>query len=313
MKKQRKFQPIRREGPETHQRKAKTPTMGGIAIVFAIAVNMMLFCHLSSPQTAVALFLLLVFSIIGLIDDIIKVFYGNPEGFKGSYKLLLQLFLTAAAILYLCYREIGYLGTGIILPVFNIKIPLGILAPAFYVLIICGSSNAANFTDGLDGLLTIPVIMIAVVFLSVATLLLMGRSYYGLYFSEKMLEDIVVIMVSIVAAFSSFFIYNRHPAKIFMGDVGSLMIGALLCYIAILLRIEILYALMALLFIAEILSTTIQVIYFRATGGKRFFRMAPFHHHLEKIGWSEKKVVIFLWTFSFMCCTLAFMLFYYSL
>jgi phospho-N-acetylmuramoyl-pentapeptide-transferase len=313
MRKYKKFQPIRAEGPETHKKKAKTPTMGGIAVVLAIGLNMLLFCSLDSPYTMVALFLLSVFSTVGLADDLIKVFCGGSNGFKGSWKLLLQLFLTAVGILYICSRDISYLDSGVILPLFNVKIPLNIFTPAFYILIICGSSNAANLTDGLDGLLTIPVIMISFTLLAMATLLLNGCSYHDLYFSENALQDIVITMISVIAAFSSFFIYNRHPAKIFMGDVGSLMIGALLCYTAILLKIEILYALMALLFIVEILSTTIQVVYFKITAGKRLFKMAPFHHHLEKIGWSEKKVVASLWFFSFLCCAAAFTLFCCSL
>ncbi|MDR2778616.1 MAG: phospho-N-acetylmuramoyl-pentapeptide-transferase [Rickettsiales bacterium] len=313
MKKHRKFQPIRMDGPETHQKKAKTPTMAGVAVTMAIALNILLFCDLNSPHMAVALFLLMVFSTIGLVDDIIKVFCNSANGFRGSYKLILQLFLTAIGIIYLCYRDTNYLDTGITLPVFNAKVPLGVLTPAFYVLILCGSSNAANFTDGLDGLLAIPVIMISTTLMAITILMSNGCSYSNVLPSEKVLHDIIIVMISVIAAFSGFFIYNKHPAKIFMGDVGSLMIGVLLCYTAILLKVEILYALMALLFVVEILSTTAQVTYFKVTGGKRLLKMAPFHHHLEKIGWSEKRIVMFLWLLSFLCCVVAFTLFYYSL
>jgi phospho-N-acetylmuramoyl-pentapeptide-transferase len=313
MKKYSKFQPIRAEGPKTHQKKAKTPTMGGVVIVLAIVLNILLFCNLNSPHIAVAVFLLLIFFAIGLVDDIIKVFYSDSNGFKGSWKLLLQIFFVGIAVLYLCYRDTRYLTAGVALPIFNAVIPLGILTPAFYVLIMCGSSNAANFTDGLDGLLAIPVIIISTVFLISAALLSNGCSYHGVQFDGKILQDIIVMMISVIAAFSSFFIYNRHPAKIFMGDTGSLMIGALLCYTAILLKIEIIYALAALLFIVEILSTMLQVAYFRITNGKRLLKMAPFHHHLEKIGWSEKKVVVSMWIFNLICCSVAFMLFYHGL
>jgi phospho-N-acetylmuramoyl-pentapeptide-transferase len=140
-----------------------------------------------------------------------------------------------------------------------------------------------------------------------------GREYFGLLLGGSTVLDITIILASIVASFTGFFVYNAYPAKIFLGDVGSLMIGALLCYVATLMGIELFYALMATLFIVEIFSTILQISYFKITRGKRLFRMAPFHHHLEKSGIPERRVVVMLWLFNLICCLLAMVFLYYSI
>jgi phospho-N-acetylmuramoyl-pentapeptide-transferase len=309
MRKHRKFQPIRAEGPESHQKKVGTPTMAGLAVSLVILLDMILFCDLGSPQIQVAIYFVIVFSAIGLADDVLKVFWDNPKGFQGSKKLVLQLLLTAGGILYLFYRNPEYLSSDLLLP-FGLRFPLYALAPVFYVLIICGSSNAANMTDGLDGLLAVPVMAIGVTML--ATLVTpWGQHYFSAMLDRRLLFDLIIILTAIVASFGGFLVYNIHPAKVFLGDVGSLMIGSLLCYIAILLGIELAYGLMATLFIVEILSTVLQIGCFKITG-RRLFKMAPFHHHLEKSGMAEKKVVTMLWFFNLGCCFFAFLMLYCS-
>jgi phospho-N-acetylmuramoyl-pentapeptide-transferase len=305
LKKHKKFQPIRVEGPESHYIKQKTPTMGGLIINISLLINILLFCNLKSPYVLIAVGLIVIYSMVGLSDDVIKVFYNNTKGFAGAKKLILQSAVTAIFILYLCYVDKNYLSYGIFLPLFNITIPFGSFIVAVYLLIICGSSNAANITDGLDGLLSVPVIMIATSFLVMILFMFRGHNFSGVTVDESLLRDLSIILVGIIAVFSSFMIYNHHPAKIFMGDVGSLPIGAIFCYISILLKVEILYAIMSILFIVEIMSSIIQVVYFKMTNGKRIFKMAPIHHHFEKCGFSETQIVHSMWLFTFACCAVA--------
>lgn len=306
----KKFQPIRVEGPETHKTKVRTPTMGGLAMSFSIAASILLFCDIKQYYDIVALILIISFSFVGFLDDMIKVFFNNTKGFQGTKKLFLQLTITLFCMLYLCYSNQDYIDFGIKLPIINITIPFWHLMPMIYTLIICGSSNASNITDGLDGLLSIPVIFIALAMLMVVFTFYNGLKFVDIDLNYSLLNDLTKILLAIIGAFSAFMLYNKHPAKIFMGDVGSLMIGALLCYISILLKIEVIYAVMALLFIGEILSTILQVSYFKLTKGKRLFKMAPFHHHLEKSGWTETKVTRTLWAFNFICCLLGLILIY---
>ena len=189
------------------------------------------------------------------------------------------------------------------MPILNYEIPLHNFILAFYVLIICGASNATNITDGLDGLLSMPVIFVAVTLAIMAIAMLNGYHPYNFQVSRELLINVLIILIGIVAVFVAFLCYNCYPAEIFMGDVGSLMIGAVLCYISIILKVEILFAVMSLLFVLEIVSTILQSTCLLLTNGeKKIFKMAPFHHHLEQSGWGEKKVVASLWCFTFFCC-----------
>jgi phospho-N-acetylmuramoyl-pentapeptide-transferase len=158
----------------------------------------------------------------------------------------------------------------------------------------------------------VPVILISGTFIAMLTIPWSQQYFYKLLGKDAVI-DLIMVLTSTIASFGGFLIYNVHPAKIFLGDVGSLMIGALLCYIAVLLRIELFYALMAALFMVEIFSTVLQIGYYKITGGKRLLRMAPLHHHLEKSGMSEESVVSRLWLFSLLCCLLALVLLYYTI
>ena len=307
------FQPIRAEGPQTHlATKKRTPTMGGIVLTLSLLVNIILFCDLKSPYTIILLILTTSFSFIGFLDDYIKVFRKNTNGFKGSKKLVLQLLISGACMLYLAYYNPAYLDLGINIPIINFDLKFGYVIVALYMLCITGSSNASNITDGLDGLLSLPVVFISVTMQIICVLLLKGHTFSNISIDPELIYNILIVLTSISANFLCFLIFNRHPAKIFMGDVGSLMIGTVFCYIAILLKIEFLYGIMALLFIIEIMSSILQVGYYKITKGKRLFKMAPFHHHLEQCGISEVKVVRILWLFALICCILSMILFILS-
>lgn len=306
----RDFQPIRKSGPQNHlTEKKRVPTMGGIILSFVLFLNIFLFCDLTSPHIIILLILIISFSFIGFLDDFVKVFYKNTDGFKGSKKLILQLAFSGLCMLYLIYCDPIYLDFGINIPVINFDLRFSCFIVAIYMILITGSSNATNITDGLDGLLSLPVFFISITMQIICILFLKGYTFSNILINPELIYNILIVLTSISAIFLCFLIFNRHPAKIFMGDVGSLMIGAVLCYISILLKIEFLYGIMALLFVIEILSTVLQVGYYKITKGKRLFKMAPFHHHLEQSGLTETSVVRILWFFSFLCCILSIILF----
>ena len=302
LKKHSKFQPIRVEGPETHFKKAKTPTMGGLAFNLSMLVNMFLFCDLSSYYTWITIFLFVSFSLIGLADDIIKVFFRDSFGFRGSIKLILELLVGIISLFALAYFDGTYTATNIKIPLFNNWLDLGIIAFPFFIMALVGSANATNITDGLDGLLSVPIIIISS-FLAIYVI----KSNFNIDFSNNIINIILVLLILICSSFIAFLIFNKHPAKIFMGDVGSLSIGALLFFIAYSLKIELFYAIMGLLFIIELTSTTLQILSYKLFK-KRIFKMAPIHHHFEKCGWSETKVVKCFWTFSFLVSLCGFLL-----
>ena len=293
LKKHSKFQPIREEGPKTHFKKTKTPTMGGLAFNLSMLVNMFLFCDLSSYYTWITIFLFVSFSLIGLADDIIKVFFRDSFGFRGSIKLILELLVGIISLFALAYFDGTYTATNIKIPLFNNWLDLGIIAFPFFIMALVGSANATNITDGLDGLLSIPIIIISS-FLAIYVI----KSNFNIDFSNNIINIILVLLILISSSFIAFLIFNKHPAKIFMGDVGSLSIGALLFFIAYSLKIELFYAIMGLLFIIELTSTTLQILSYKLFK-KRIFKMAPIHHHFEKCGWSETKVVGCFWAFPF--------------
>ena len=309
----RDFQPIRKTGPQKHlTEKKRVPTMGGIILSSVLFLNIVLFCDLTSPYIIILLMLIISFSFIGFLDDFVKVFYKNTDGFKGSKKLILQLAISGLCMLCLIYYDPIYLDLGINIPIINFDLKFGCFIVAVYMLLITGSSNATNITDGLDGLLSLPVFFISVTIQIICILLLKGYTFSNILIDPELIYNILIVLTSISAIFICFLFFNKHPAKIFMGDVGSLMIGVVLCYISILLKIEFLYGIMALLFVIEILSTVLQVVYFKITNGKRLFKMAPFHHHLEQCGIGEVNVVRMLWLFSFLCCVLSIILFILS-
>lgn len=304
------YQPIRNDEKfggvsVDHRHKAKTPTMGGIALFSAIFFNTLFFANIKEYYIISFLIILISFAFIGFIDDYEKIVHKNNKGFQGAKKLILQLLFSIIAILVLVYNNIDYMNAPVFLPLINVEIPLANLTLVFFILIIAGSGNATNITDGLDGLLSFPVIMISTTLLIIIYLIMNNFHITKINLDKELLQNLIIILTSIISSFLCFLVFfNRKPAKIFMGDVGSLFIGAILCYISILLKVEFYYALMALLFIIEITTTILQVSFFKITKGRRLFKMAPFHHHLEKSDWSEKKIVRYFWFFNVICCVI---------
>jgi phospho-N-acetylmuramoyl-pentapeptide-transferase len=258
--------------------------------------------------------LIISFGFVGLLDDVYKVYYKDTFGFRGSKKLIIQLIVAAATVLLMVNQNCDYLNLPIYVPLLNLTIPLGIFSSCFFVLIITGSSNAANITDGLDGLLSMPVILICLTFIAIILLDICGIKALPIKLDRSILFGIIIILSSTATCFLTFLWFNHHPARIFMGDVGSLFVGSVLGYTSVLLKIEFIYALMALWFIWEMTTSVIQVVCFRLTNGKkRVFKMAPFHHHLEKCGWKETKIVFTVWIFCLVCCLLSFTVYYFGL
>lgn len=297
------YQPIRSDGPSTHiQTKSKTPTMGGLVLSFAIIISTLLFADLYDTYIWAILIISTIFAMTGFIDDIIKVFYHNTNGFKGSIKLIIQMLVCSGVIIWLLLTNPNILNNyNIFIPFFHINIYIGIIFIPFVLIIITGSANAVNLTDGLDGLVIVPVMFCALLF-NIISFYTYQTISNDLFYTPAQLDltQLSVICSAIIGSGLAFFIYNKHPAKIFMGDVGSLMYGSLLGCMAIFLKQELFYAIIGLLFVIEALSVILQVSSYKIFK-KRIFKMSPLHHHLEQSGLTEKKVVYLFWLFSIIC------------
>lgn len=281
-------QVVRDDGPKTHLSKSGVPTMGGIIILFAVTV-MGILNYNDITSVFPVLLVTLGFGIIGFIDDFIKLILKNPKGLKPSYKMLGLLLVSAVYIWYiLIYQGIG---TATYIPFFDVFIILpGYIFIPFIIVVLLSITNSVNLTDGLDGLATGVVAIIATFFTIVA---LTMQKTEAVYLSGLM-----------IGACLAFLIFNLHPAKIMMGDTGSLALGGFLGAIAIYLRMPIILLIVAFIPVAEAISVIIQVAYFKKTG-KRIFKMAPIHHHFELSGWKETKVVALFWTVTFILCVVS--------
>ena len=272
-------QMIREDGPTWHMSKQGTPSMGGLMFILAIAVAILIagaeqLGGGSSGHLVVFLFAL-VFGVIGFVDDFQKLRHKANEGLTAAQKFLLQL---AASIFFTIWlRNIGYLTPNLYIPFFNVEIALPwVVYMVFAAFVMVGTVNAVNLTDGVDGLATGVTIPVALFYLAVA-------AWYGR-------NDMAVLAAALAGGLFAFLVYNFHPAKVFMGDTGSLFLGGMVCGLAFALNIPMAIPVIGLIYVAEVVSDIIQVVYFKKTGGKRFFRMAPLHHHLELGGWSEVKL-----------------------
>ena len=272
-------QSIREEGPQSHQAKSGTPTMGGIMIILGIVFGTLV----AAPWNAeilLALFITLGHFALGFLDDYIKVVKKRNLGLKAKQKLLGQI-LIALVTIYIGTKELG-IDTSIWLPVLNANLDIGLGYYLLVLFVLVGTSNAVNLTDGLDGL--------------ASGTMAVAASCYGVVCALTGHTDLAIFCVAIVAACLAFLRFNAHPAKVFMGDTGSLALGGALAAVGILTHTEILLVVIGLVFVCEALSVIMQVTYFKATGGKRIFRMSPIHHHFELGGWSETKVVMVFWS-----------------
>ena len=297
-------QVVRDDGPKSHLPKASTPTMGGALILVSIVVTTLLWGDLSNRLVWVVLLVTLAFGTVGWIDDYRKVVHRNPKGLSARVKFFWQsvVGLAAASYLVTLIPTMPALNE-LIVPFFKfVAYPLGPIG--FIVLTFCvivGTSNAVNLTDGLDGLAIMPTVMVGSalgIFAYVA-----GHSVFSKYLGLPFIPgagELTVICGALAGAGLGFLWFNAYPAEVFMGDVGALALGAALGTIAVIVRQEIVLFIMGGVFVAETLSVMIQVVYFKWTGGKRIFRMAPLHHHYELEGWKESQVVVRFWIITMM-------------
>lgn len=289
-------QPIREYGPQSHLAKAGTPTMGGIMIILSVAISTLLFADLTNKYIWIALFVFISFGILGFVDDYTKVTKKNHKGVSGKGKLLFQftICLIACLLMYHSDNPTSSILTFPFLKVFVIN--LGWFYIPFAMFVIVGASNAVNLTDGLDGLAIVPIAITAGSFTLISYLV--GSSLYANYLQILFVpcaSELSIFCASIVGASIGFLWFNAQPAEIFMGDTGSLSLGGALGVVSVITKHEIVLAIIGGLFVIETLSVIIQVYYFKISGGKRIFKMAPLHHHFEKNGWPESKVVIRFW------------------
>ncbi|MES2033875.1 MAG: phospho-N-acetylmuramoyl-pentapeptide-transferase [Pseudomonadota bacterium] len=302
---QGKGQPIRTDGIQRHViEKAGTPTMGGLMILAGMVGGTLLWANLTNIYIWVVLMVTLAYGVLGFMDDYDKVTKQTTAGVSGKMKLLIQGVVALAAVAILVIfgavsPDTPQLSTSVAFPIFKrALLDLGWFYIVFGAFVIVGASNAVNLTDGLDGLAIVPVMIAAATFGLIAYIV--GNYVFAQYLQVHFVPgsgEIAVFCGAIIGAGLGFLWYNAPPAKIFMGDTGSLALGGALGAVAVVIKHEIVLAIVGGLFVAEALSVMIQVLYFKRTG-KRIFLMAPIHHHFEKLGWAESTVVIRFWIVS---------------
>ncbi|MGG3913234.1 phospho-N-acetylmuramoyl-pentapeptide-transferase [Rossellomorea vietnamensis] len=274
-------QSIRDEGPESHQKKTGTPTMGGIVFLVSIVITTFVMTGKYSepgPETYLMILVTVGFGLLGFLDDFIKVVMKRNLGLTSKQKLLGQIVISV--IFYLIFKQNDF-PTTVSIPLTDVSFELGWFYCLFIIFWLVGFSNAVNLTDGLDGLVSGTS---AIAFGALAVLAWSQSQY-----------DVAIFGVAVVGAVLGFLVFNAHPAKVFMGDTGSLALGGAIATIAILTKLEIILILIGGVFVIETLSVILQVASFKTTG-KRIFKMSPLHHHYELVGWSEWRVVVTFWT-----------------
>jgi phospho-N-acetylmuramoyl-pentapeptide-transferase len=289
-------QPIREDGPASHLPKAGTPTMGGALILAAIIVSTILWADLTNRFIWVVLFVTLTFGAIGFVDDYRKLVLQDPKGLSVRQKLFWQSASAIVAAVALFMMATDDVGTSLLIPYFkNLMLPLGMFQMVVTYFFIVGFSNAVNLTDGLDGLAIMPTVLVGSalgVFAYVT-----GNVNFSEYLDIPYVRgtgEILVFCSALAGAGLGFLWFNTYPAQVFMGDIGALSLGAALGVVAVVVRQEIVLAIMGGVFVVETLSVIIQVASFKLTG-RRVFRMAPLHHHFELKGWAEPKVIVRFW------------------
>jgi len=292
-------QPIREDGPETHFKKKGTPTMGGLMILFSVIFSTVLWVDITNPYTWIVLWVFAGFGAIGFADDYAKLTKSSHKGVSGKMRLFLEGAIAVIAVLLTMILTTGELGSSLAFPFFkNLLIDLGWFFVPFGVFVIVGAANAVNLTDGLDGLAIGPIMISAACFGIIAYVVGNGVFASYLHLPEvKGAGELAVFCGALVGAGLGFLWFNAPPAQVFMGDTGSLSMGGALGAIALVTKHEIVLGIIGGLFVMETLSVIIQVVSFKTTG-KRVFKMAPIHHHFEKLGWAETQVVIRFWIIS---------------
>ena len=290
-------QPIRDDGPESHLLTKKgTPTMGGVLILLAVCTATLLWVDLTNPYIWAVLGVTCGFGVIGFLDDFLKVSKRNSKGLSGKLKLAMQLSISAVATFWILSHLPVQMQSTLAIPFLkNVLLNLGWLFVAFAILVMVGSSNAVNLTDGLDGLAIVPVMIASAVFGLISYLV--GNTIFSNYLQINYVPgagELAVFCGALVGGGLGFLWFNAPPAKVFMGDTGSLALGGALGAVSVVTKHELVLAIVGGLFVLETVSVIVQVVSFKLTG-KRVFAMAPLHHHFEKKGWAESTIVIRFW------------------
>ncbi|OFS24361.1 MULTISPECIES: phospho-N-acetylmuramoyl-pentapeptide-transferase [Clostridium] len=281
-------QNIRKEGPKSHQKKAGTPTMGGIIFFISVAATILIMGPSFTDPKMINLYSFLAFGFIGFLDDMLKIIHKDNLGLKAGQKMILLLIFSVALAVY-GYKNIG---TDILIPLGSgFKLNLGLLYIPFIIIYYAAVTNAVNLTDGIDGLATSVTIIVLTFFTIVAF--------------KTGQKDVAIFSIALCGALLGFLKYNAFPAKIFMGDTGSLALGGAVGTIALMLKMELWVVIVGLMYVVETLSVIIQVTSFKMTG-KRVFKMAPIHHHFEQCGWSEVKIVTIFSLVTAVLCIIGF-------
>lgn len=293
--------------PETHKEKEGTPTMGGIFIILSAVISSILWADLKNPYIWITLFALTGTAIIGFYDDYIKTVKKNPEGISPKLKFTLQLVIAISISFLVIYVDKGTNSTKLSFPFFkNLIFNLSYFYIVLAVFIIVGASNAVNLTDGLDGLATMPSVIAFGTFIIFAYVA--GNVKFANYLQIIYVPgagELAIFCGALVGAGLGFLWFNAYPASVFMGDVGSLSLGAALGTVAIIVKQEIVLAIVGGLFVLETISVILQVGFFKATKGKRLLKMAPIHHHFELKGWQEPKIIVRFWIISLVLALIA--------
>ena len=294
--KQRQGQPIRTDGPESHLAKAGTPTMGGLMILIAVTISTVMWADITNGYVWMLLLVTVGFGLVGFVDDYLKLTKRNTRGLSGRIKLLCQMSIAAVAAVWFLTITPEPLATGLAVPFFkDFLIPLGFGFLAFAILVMVGSSNAVNLTDGLDGLAIVPVMIAAGCFGFISYVA--GNAIYSDYLQIHHVAgagELAVFCGALIGASLGFLWFNAPPAMVFMGDTGSLSMGGALGAVAVVAKHELVLVIVGGLFVLETISVIVQVASFKLTG-RRVFAMAPLHHHFEKKGWAEPTIVIRFW------------------
>lgn len=305
-KKQSLGQPIRDYGPKGHLSKQGTPTMGGIMILIAILISVFLWGNLSNLYILILLGSLVAFGLIGLADDYLKLVMESYNGIKSTHKLFCQFMVAFIACSLIMYLAPSKMSTVLTFPFFkNFVLDLGYFYLPFSLIVVVGASNAVNLTDGLDGLVSFPIVMVAFVFLVISYLV--GRPDYAQYLQVYHVSggsEISVFCGAVIGSVLGFLWFNAYPAKVFMGDTGSLALGGVLGIISVILKHEIVLAIAGAIFVIEALSVMLQVMGWKVFK-KPILLMAPLHHHFEKKGFSETVIVTRFWIISILLAILA--------
>lgn len=280
-------QNIRKEGPQSHLKKAGTPTMGGIIFILSTAIVMLLMRFKFSDEAMIALYAFIAFGIIGFLDDILKIIKKDNEGLKSWQKMTLLLIFSGVIAWY----GYTYLGSSIIIPFFNKEVPLGLLYIPCVIFYYTGATNAVNLTDGLDGL--------------AATVTVLILTFFGVVAFAMKQESIAVFSLVLAGGLLGFLKYNAYPARVFMGDTGSLALGGAVATIALVLELPLILPIVGGIYVIETISVILQVGSYKLRG-KRLFKMAPIHHHFEQVGWCETKIVTVFAVITVILCFIGF-------